>query len=114
MKTNDYLTYALYTAFIVCFVLILWQFFWHKQWKMALLSLFFTWACGGGFLIALIIGWQEAAAWKIKKLMIVYSILLPLSFAVFMNDRFKEAMEPPPVQKAKKGAIRVAPAKPVK
>jgi hypothetical protein len=114
MTTRDYLVYAMYTAFLVCFVILMWQFLWHKQWKMALLSLFFTWACGGGFLIALIIGWQEAANWKIKRLMIIYSILLPPCFIVFMNDQIKQAMEPPPVQKAKKGAIRVAPSTPAK
>jgi hypothetical protein len=95
-QVRNYLTFALDAAFLVCFALLLWQLLIHRQWRMALLSIGFAFACGGGFLFALIVGWQEAANWKIKKLMRWYSVLLVLWFVVSANNLFRSFMAPSP------------------
>jgi hypothetical protein len=99
--------------------MILWQMLMHKQWKLALLSIVCTpvWLAPifwGGYLVALIIGWQENSKWKINKIMIAYSLLVPVCFILALQNVIKEATAPPPVVQAKKGAIRVAPSAPAK
>jgi hypothetical protein len=94
----DYLVIALDVAFLVCFAMLLWQFLLHKQWMIVLLSLFFAVVCGGsllnggvlnvgpGYLIAMVVGWQEAKNWKIQKLMRWYTGLFVLGFVIFAHS----------------------------
>jgi hypothetical protein len=93
-QARNYLSLALYSALLVCFAMLLWQLLIHRQWQTVLLSIFFAIACGGGFLFALVFGWQEAANWKIEKLMRWYTVLLVLCFAVFTNDLFHSFLGP--------------------
>ena len=92
----QYLTFKnfLYVAFLASYMALMWQFLYHGQWKMALLSIVFLFACGGGFIIALIIGWQEAARWQMKRLMIVYSLLLVPCVFVGARDQLHDVMNP--------------------
>jgi hypothetical protein len=113
-QVRHYLKLAMYAGAIICYVMVLWQFLMHKQWKLVLLSLLCNIVLLGGFLVALIIGWQEAANWKMKRLMIIFSVLLPLCMISLMRDEWRRMTEPPPVVKAKKGAVRVAPSGPAK
>src|SRR4051812_49609815 len=100
-QAYPYLALALNVSFLVCFLLLMWQLLIHKQWKMVLLSLFFAVVCGGtlggggllsvgpGDLIAMVIGWQEAENWKIKKLMRIYSALFVVCSMIFVNTMYK-------------------------
>jgi hypothetical protein len=94
---------AIFTGAIVCYAMIMWQFLAHRKWKLALLSLVFVplpfcWAWPG-FLIALILGWQEAGNWNMKKLMRIYSIFFVLITFPYVSNRFEVMMkgrpEPP-------------------
>jgi len=103
-----YLAIALNVAFLVCFLMLMWQLLIHKQWTMVLLSLFFAIVCGGavagadvlsigpGYLIAMVIGWQEAKNWKIQKLMRIYSALFVVCFILFANTMFHSLTTPAP------------------
>jgi hypothetical protein len=89
-----YLGYALYAAIFVCFAILMFHFLWHKQWLYTLLSIGFLFACYSGFLFALVIGWQEAANWNIKKLMRIYTGLLIIFFVMFTRAQYKEFTTP--------------------
>ena len=106
----QYLTFknCLFAAFLASYVALLWQFLYHGQWKMALLSFAFLFACGGGFIIALIIGWQEAAKWQMKRLMIVYSLLLVPCVFVGIRDQIDQVMHPK-IEEPAKGKKKKAP-----
>jgi hypothetical protein len=92
-----YLQYALYGACILCFVVLLGYMLWYKQWLNAILSVFFTFFClGGGFLIPLVIGWQEAANWKIKNLMRAYSVLVVICFIMLAKSSYVYMTTPKP------------------
>ncbi len=81
------LYYGIIAAFWVSYVMMLGYFLWHKQWLFVFLSLVFTagfHATGPGILlgpvILLIVAWQEAEKWNIKKLVRISSALLVISF----------------------------------
>jgi uncharacterized membrane protein len=107
-QISYYLAIALNVAFLVCFLMLMWQLLIHKQWLMVLLSLFFAVVCGGamagagalsigpGYLIAMVIGWQEAKNWKIQKLMRIYSALFVVCFILFANTVIESFTNPPP------------------
>jgi hypothetical protein len=108
------LYYSLYTGMAVCYVMLLYHFFARKQWMLALVSLFFiipwcgeTLTCYGGLLIALIIGWQEAGKWHIKKLMQIYTVLFLLTLPLAVGDLRRSFAE----QRARSEAEAAAKAK---
>src|SRR4051812_48555970 len=86
--TNEVLRYLLFGSLFICYAMIVWQMLYHKQWANTALSLVFLVVCFSGTLIALVIGWQEAGNWKIKKLMRIYSVLVVLCFFVAARDVF--------------------------
>ncbi len=97
MTFSDIMTWVIYLAFLGCFVVLMGHFLFHKQWAMVGLSLFFAAGClGSGFLIALVVGWQEAANWKIQKLMRWYTGLLVVSFMLAAHTAYLTMTAPPP------------------
>ena len=90
------LYYGLNAALVVCFLILLGHLIWNRQWLFALLSLAFTPMCGGGFLFALVIGWQEATAWKIRKLMYVYTALIVVCGIMMAQTAFVTMTTPSP------------------
>jgi hypothetical protein len=111
-----YLGKALDLGFLVCFFMLMWQFLMHNQWKMVVLCLICAIGCGGillgsdgrgplsvgpGYLIAMIIGWQEAGNWKMKKLMRWYTGLFVVCFFLFTHTLYKTFTTAPPPPDAK-------------
>jgi hypothetical protein len=111
-----YLGKALDVGFFVCFLMLMWQLLMHKQWKMVLLCLVCAVGCGGillgsdargtlsvgpGYLIAMVIGWQEAENWKMKKLMRWYTGLFVVCFILFVNNLYSTFTTAPPPPDAK-------------
>jgi hypothetical protein len=108
-----YLAIALNVAFLVCFLMLMWQLLLHKKWSMVLLCIFFAVVCGGslsggsmlsvgpGYLIALVIGWQEAANWKIQKLMRCYTALFVVGLILFVHSFYTTLSTPPPPEDPK-------------
>jgi hypothetical protein len=110
-QTHGYIGIALNVAFVAAYLWLLGLFLWNHQWKMVLLSLLFSF-CGGGFLIALVVGWQEAANWKIQRFMKLYSALLVVCFLMFAHTLFISLTtpSPPPVMDPKtKARMKTAP-----
>jgi hypothetical protein len=104
------LYYGFYYGFLISFVILMGYFLWHKQWLFTLLSIGFSFMYGG-FLLALVIGWQEANNWKIKNFMRVYTILLVVFFIMGAKTLFTTlttASPPvdPKVQAKQKAAAR--------
>ena len=94
------LYYGILAAFWVSYVMMLGYFLWHKQWLFVFLSLVFTagfYAVGPfillGPLIVLIVGWQEAAKWNIKKLVRISSALLVISFLLMTRTWYLRPKE---------------------
>jgi hypothetical protein len=100
-----YLWYVIYGALFFTFAWLMFEFFMHGQWKLALLFIACTPLCLGGFLMALIAGWQEADKWKIKKLMTAYSVVLLACVLSYSNGWYKY-LTTPPEEPAKKGKKR--------
>lgn len=111
-QAKYYFTYwVLFPGLIVCFAIVIWKMLTNRQWKTALLSIAFIPACGGGFFIPLIIGWQEAEKWKIKKLMMLYSGLIVVCGSIFVYTTIYKAFNPEVVLDAKTKARMKAQAK---
>jgi hypothetical protein len=108
------LNYGILAAFVVCYVILLGHFLWNKQWLFVFLSLFFTvvfYPVGPfvtlGPLILLVIGWQEANKWGIKKLIRIFTVLFVLSFLLLTRMSYVNYVNAPredPKAKGKKGA----------
>ena len=97
------LYYGLFVAFWISSVILLGHLLWNKQWLLSLLTIFFTWGFyyAGPFvvlgpLIALIIGWQEADKWQIKKLVRILSALMVVCFILLTRDAYVNFMKPKP------------------
>jgi hypothetical protein len=108
-QVYEYLGYAFYygtiAGLVICFVILLGYMLWYKQWLNFFLSLFFLLACGSGFLIPLVIGWQEAKNWKIPKLIRLYSVLVLFGFFILSNHLYVDlTTQKEPEVKGKKGA----------
>jgi len=104
-----YLRLALYWGLLascaVCYLILLGHLLWNKQWLIVFISIFFTvvfWPVKAlivlGPLIALVIGWQEADKWKIKKLMRIFSALLVVCFIMLVPGTIDTFMHPPKVE----------------
>jgi hypothetical protein len=106
-QVSEYLRLGLYWLIIAAFwlssLVLLGHLLWRKQWLFAFLAIFFTavfWVTPPlrvlGPLIALVIGWQEAAKWKIKNLLRLNSVLLVLCFLMYTRDSWVEFTKPKP------------------
>jgi hypothetical protein len=95
-----YLGWALYygflAAFWVMYVMLLGYFLWHKQWLYVFLSIVFTvgfYNIGAfivfGPMIILIVAWQEAEKWNIKKLVRIFTAVLVCTFIAMSVEWYK-------------------------
>jgi hypothetical protein len=108
--------YGLFAAYWVCVVILLGYLVWNKQWLVALLTVAFTAAfypAGPliilGPVLAIVIGWQEAAKWKAKNLLRVTSALMVVCFLLLSRTYWVEFMKPAPkVDQAKLARERAA------
>ena len=103
--THSYLGLAFEVLYYACYIWLLGYFLWHRQWGLTLVSLLFAF-CGGGFLIALVIGWQEEKNWKIRRLMVAYTALTVVWFSMLAHSLFENftTQKPPEVTDAKSKA----------
>lgn len=62
----------------ICLIMVIVKMFQNDQSTMGIITIVCIF-CGVGYLVGLIIGWMNAAAWKIKNMMIVYTVCLVLS-----------------------------------
>ncbi|MHC5538380.1 hypothetical protein ACYOEI_09140 [Singulisphaera rosea] len=111
-QAKYYLVYwVMFPGLFVCFAIVTWKMLTNRHWKSALLGIAFLWACGGGLFIPLIVGWQEADKWKIKKVMMLYSGLIVVCGAIFVYTTFDRMINPEVVLDAKTKARMKAQAK---
>jgi len=97
------LYYGFLAAFWVMYAMLLGYFLWHKQWLYVFLSIVFTvgfYNIGAfivlGPMILLIVAWQEAEKWNIKKLVRIFTAVLVCTFiamSVEWYNRPKKAEE---------------------
>src|SRR5262249_19829503 len=85
-----YLWYAMFGALIIAFLWLMFEFFMNGQWKFAVLFMVCAPWCMSGFLMALIVGWQEAAKWRVKKLMITYSVIFVICSILYVDHTWKD------------------------
>jgi hypothetical protein len=99
-----YLGWALYygflAAFWVMYAMLLGYFLWHKQWLFVFLSIVFTvgfYQIGPfivlGPMIVLIVAWQEAEKWNIKKFVRIYSAVLVCTFIAMSVEWYKRPVK---------------------
>jgi hypothetical protein len=82
--------YGCIASMVICFLILLGYMLWYKQWLYFFVSLFFVVCLGAGFLIPLVIGWQEEKKWKIPKLIRIYSALVVVCSFFMMSFMWKE------------------------
>jgi hypothetical protein len=67
---------------LICFILIVVKMFQDKKTGAGIASIVLALCCGIGFLIALVVGWQNAHRWNIRNLMIAYTVLLVANIGI--------------------------------
>jgi hypothetical protein len=102
------LYYGIFAGLFLCYAIILYRLLEIRQWKLVILCLAFTFIplIRGGFLIALIIGWQEAKRAQIKNVMRIYSVLLVPCFFVWSSEWVDYLLHPPKEEPVAKGKLR--------
>ena len=95
------LYYGFLAAFWVMYVMLLGYFLWHKQWLFVFLSIVFTvgfYNIGPfivlGPMIVLIVGWQEAEKWNIKKLVRIFTAVLVCTFIAMSVEWYERPRKP--------------------
>lgn len=82
---------------LVCFIMVVVKMFQNGKTSLGIVSIV-TYCCLIGNIIALVVGWQNADRWRIRNLMITYSVLFAVG--VLLNlitlpgqvAQFQEAM----------------------
>ena len=69
-------------AFVICFGLVICAMFLNGEITSGLVCIALTCVMGGGPLIGLYYGWTNCQAWRIQKLMVVWSILWVIGIAL--------------------------------
>ena len=60
----------------VCFILIVVKMFQNGSTGLGIATILSSCLCGIGMIVALIFGWLNADAWRIRQLMLVYTVAL--------------------------------------
>lgn len=68
----------------VCWIMVVVKMFQNDQSTMGIVSIITMFCSGIGHLVALIVGWMNAAAWQIKNLMIAYTVCLVLAIVLLV------------------------------
>lgn len=92
-------------AVLICTILVLVKMFQNKQTGLAIASIVL---CFLAWLITLIVGWKNRAAWQLGKVMPIFTLSVLLSFvsaAGLVAIRFKQ--EPKPVESEFSGEMEV-------
>ena len=83
------------------YVMLLGYFLWHKQWLFVFLSIVFTvgfYNIGAfivlGPMILLIVAWQEAEKWNIKKLVRIFTAVLVCTFIAMSVEWYSAPRKP--------------------
>ena len=69
-------------AFLICFGLVICAMFLNGEITTGLVCIAFTCVVGGGPIMGLYYGWRNCQAWRIQKLMIVWSVLWVIGIAL--------------------------------
>ncbi|MDP6467882.1 MAG: hypothetical protein QF918_09090 [Pirellulaceae bacterium] len=68
---------------LVCFIMVIVQMFKRDESTMGIVCIVTILCCGIGSLIAFVYGWTKAAAWDIKNIMIVWTVVFVLNLVLF-------------------------------
>ena len=66
----------------VCYIIVVVKMFQNGQTGLGIASIVTLCCAGIGYIIALVVGWQNADRWGIRQLMLVYSISLALGIVL--------------------------------
>jgi hypothetical protein len=103
-------------ATLVCFIMIVVKTFQHGKTGLGIGMIVGIFCCGIGWFVALIYGWMQADAWRIKNLMIAYTVcfLVQIGIVAYLYPTYMKLINDVQMQQQQQqGGAAIPPIQPV-